>query len=111
MSSNNKNSIKLVDIGLTEDDDEFYEFPSENWDINELDDEDMHLWADTWDDNTTNDPFFQQLRTILESLGTSSKDTTSGITKQNESNDFIPNLQEQQIDSPHKVDTTNDMQS
>uniref|UniRef100_UPI00358DE63B 26S proteasome complex subunit SEM1-like n=2 Tax=Myxine glutinosa TaxID=7769 RepID=UPI00358DE63B len=56
-----------VDLGLLEEDDEFDEFPAEDW-IG-LDDEDTHVWEDNWDDDNVEDDFSQQLRAELEKHG------------------------------------------
>nr|KAF6320099.1 SEM1 26S proteasome complex subunit [Myotis myotis] len=50
-----------VDLGLLEEDDEFEEFPAEDW--TGLDeDEDAHVWEDNWDDDNVEDDFSNQLR-------------------------------------------------
>ena len=49
-----------VDMGL-EEDDEFDEFPVEEW--TGLDeDQDAHVWEDNWDDDNVEDDFSNQLR-------------------------------------------------
>ncbi|OXB84749.1 UNVERIFIED_CONTAM: hypothetical protein H355_001226 [Colinus virginianus] len=49
-----------VDLGLLEEDDEFEEFPAEDW--TGLDeDEDAHVWEDNWDDDNVEDDFSNQL--------------------------------------------------
>ncbi|KAM4907322.1 26S proteasome complex subunit SEM1 isoform 1-T1 [Sylvia borin] len=53
-----------VDLGLLEEDDEFEEFPAEDW--TGLDeDEDAHVWEDNWDDDNVEDDFSNQLRFVL----------------------------------------------
>uniref|UniRef100_A0A674MTP5 26S proteasome complex subunit SEM1 n=1 Tax=Takifugu rubripes TaxID=31033 RepID=A0A674MTP5_TAKRU len=52
---------QTVDLGLLEEDDEFEEFPAEDW--TGLDeDEDAHVWEDNWDDDNVEDDFSNQLR-------------------------------------------------
>lgn len=55
--------------GLFEEDDEFEEFPTENWDERGEDSSDKQLWEDNWDDDNVEDEFSCQLRTELEKLG------------------------------------------
>ncbi|CAG4967499.1 unnamed protein product [Colias eurytheme] len=57
-----------VDLGLLEEDDEFEEFPAENWGAEEADDEDVSVWEDNWEDDIVQDDFNQQLRQQLEKL-------------------------------------------
>uniref|UniRef100_A0AAR2KAB2 26S proteasome complex subunit SEM1 n=1 Tax=Pygocentrus nattereri TaxID=42514 RepID=A0AAR2KAB2_PYGNA len=55
---------QTVDLGLLEEDDEFEEFPAEDW--TGLDeDEDAHVWEDNWDDDNVEDDFSNQLRYLL----------------------------------------------
>ncbi|KAJ4928575.1 hypothetical protein JOQ06_016366, partial [Pogonophryne albipinna] len=54
---------QTVDLGLLEEDDEFEEFPAEDWTGLE-EDEDAHVWEDNWDDDNVEDDFSNQLRTI-----------------------------------------------
>ncbi|CDQ79478.1 unnamed protein product [Oncorhynchus mykiss] len=59
---------QTVDLGLLEEDDEFEEFPAEDW--TGLDeDEDAHVWEDNWDDDNVEDDFSNQLRAELEKHG------------------------------------------
>ncbi|KAI8433456.1 hypothetical protein MSG28_015491 [Choristoneura fumiferana] len=57
-----------VDLGLLEEDDEFEEFPAENWGTEDADDEDVSVWEDNWEDDIVQDDFNQQLRQQLEKL-------------------------------------------
>uniref|UniRef100_A0A3P8VY25 26S proteasome complex subunit SEM1 n=1 Tax=Cynoglossus semilaevis TaxID=244447 RepID=A0A3P8VY25_CYNSE len=58
---------QTVDLGLLEEDDEFEEFPAEDW--TGLDeDEDAHVWEDNWDDDNVEDDFSNQLRTLSSAL-------------------------------------------
>uniref|UniRef100_A0A3B3WRZ3 26S proteasome complex subunit SEM1 n=1 Tax=Poecilia mexicana TaxID=48701 RepID=A0A3B3WRZ3_9TELE len=55
---------QTVDLGLLEEDDEFEEFPAEDW--TGLDeDEDAHVWEDNWDDDNVEDDFSNQLSRFL----------------------------------------------
>ncbi|XP_062531294.1 26S proteasome complex subunit SEM1 [Bombyx mori] len=55
-----------VDLGLLEEDDEFEEFPAENWGTEDADDEDVSVWEDNWEDDVIQDDFNQQLRLDLK---------------------------------------------
>ncbi|XP_040287166.1 26S proteasome complex subunit SEM1 [Bufo bufo] len=57
-----------VDLGLLEEDDEFDEFPTEDWPGCD-EDEDAHVWEDNWDDDNVEDDFSNQLRAELEKHG------------------------------------------
>ncbi|XP_076050458.1 suppressor of exocyst mutations 1 [Oratosquilla oratoria] len=54
-----------IDLGLLEEDDEFEEFPAEDWGAAEEDPEDVNVWEDNWDDDNIEDHFSQQLRAEL----------------------------------------------
>ena len=54
---------------LFEEDDEFEEFPAEEWDVHGEDVGDRQLWEDNWDDDSVEDDFSCQLRAELERLG------------------------------------------
>ena len=69
MSRSNTGLKFLTDIGLIEDDDEFDEFPCENWDEHSIDQEDEQLWQNAWDVNEPQDSFFSQLKAQLEAQG------------------------------------------
>ncbi|KAJ8036387.1 hypothetical protein HOLleu_20341 [Holothuria leucospilota] len=43
-------SEKKIDLGLLEEDDEFEEFPAEEWTGEEEDQADVNVWEDDWDD-------------------------------------------------------------
>ncbi|XP_032222324.2 26S proteasome complex subunit SEM1 [Nematostella vectensis] len=62
-------TAKKTDVGLFEEDDEFEEFPAEEWAENDEDQEDLHVWEDNWDDDTLEDDFSNQLRAELEKHG------------------------------------------
>ncbi|XP_015790880.1 26S proteasome complex subunit SEM1-like [Tetranychus urticae] len=53
-----------IDLGF-EEDDEFEEFPAEEW--NEKDsDQEFTIWDDNWDDDDMKDDFSMQLKSELE---------------------------------------------
>jgi len=55
-----------VDLGLLEEDDEFEEFPAENWNGDADDEDDVKVWEDNWDEDNIEDDFSEQLRAELE---------------------------------------------
>ncbi|WAR05955.1 SEM1-like protein [Mya arenaria] len=57
------------ELGLLEEDDEFEEFPAEDWEGEEEDSEDVNVWEDNWDDDNIDDDFSVQLRAELEKQG------------------------------------------
>ena len=59
---------QLVDLGLLEEEDEFEEFPAEDW-AGLDEDEDAHVWEDNWDGDNVEDDFSNQLRAELEKHG------------------------------------------
>lgn len=61
-----KHDKAKVDLGLLEEDDEFEEFPAEDWAAIDEDNEDISVWEDNWDDDDVEDDFNQQLRAQLE---------------------------------------------
>ncbi|XP_011623726.1 protein DSS1 HOMOLOG ON CHROMOSOME V-like [Amborella trichopoda] len=71
MATTPENEKKVVNeepkIDLFEDDDEFEEFESEEWDDKEDGNEVLQLWEDDWDDDDVNDDFSIQLKRELES--------------------------------------------
>lgn len=64
--TDSKNDKAKVDLGLLEEDDEFEEFPAEDWNAVDEDNEDISVWEDNWDDDDVEDDFNQQLRAQLE---------------------------------------------
>jgi len=58
-----------VDLGLLEEDDEFEEFPAEEWNEDKEEKKEVVVWEDNWDDDTVEDDFSDQLRAELESQG------------------------------------------
>lgn len=57
---------KDFDLDLLREDDEFEEFPAEDWTNQEKESSDVNVWEDTWDDDDVEDAFSQQLRSELE---------------------------------------------
>ncbi|XP_072020902.1 26S proteasome complex subunit SEM1-like [Amphiura filiformis] len=64
-----KKQEKKVDLGLLEEDDEFEEFPTEEWEGGEEDPTDTNVWEDNWDDDNVEDDFSNQLKAELEKQG------------------------------------------
>ncbi|KAH8351606.1 probable 26S proteasome complex subunit sem1 [Drosophila kikkawai] len=56
---------KSEDLGLLEEDDEFEEFPAEDFKVGD-DEEELNVWEDNWDDDNVEDDFSQQLKAHLE---------------------------------------------
>jgi len=54
------------DLGLLEEDDEFEEFPAEDWTGADEDPGDVNVWEDNWDDDNVEDDFSLQLKAELE---------------------------------------------
>merc|ERR1712018_811805 len=69
MSGGGDGQQKKPDLGLLEEDDEFEEFPSEDWAGDEEDKGDENVWEDNWDDDNIEDDFSRQLRAELEKQG------------------------------------------
>jgi len=59
--SNAEDKKKTVDLGLLEEDDEFEEFPAEEWEKKDEDAGDVNVWEDNWDDDNVEDDFAVQL--------------------------------------------------
>ncbi|KAK6631615.1 hypothetical protein RUM44_006144 [Polyplax serrata] len=60
-----KNKSASLDLGLLEEDDEFEEFPAEDWTAKDQDDEDISVWEDNWDDDNVEDDFSKLLKIEL----------------------------------------------
>ena len=56
---------KKLDITSLEEDDEFEEFPVEEWSQEDLDTEDKRLWEEHWDDDVAETPLIEQLKQEL----------------------------------------------
>lgn len=68
MADDEKKEVKNTpEMGSLEDDDEFEEFPAEEW--TGKDKEPQVLWEENWDDDNIEDDFSCQLREILEKSG------------------------------------------
>lgn len=59
-------SKEKVDIDLLEEDDEFEEFPQDDWDVRKEDQTDINVWEANWDDDKTDSEFSNHLRQALE---------------------------------------------
>ncbi|XP_050539133.1 26S proteasome complex subunit SEM1 [Daktulosphaira vitifoliae] len=62
-SDKQKNTL---DVGLLEEDDEFEEFPVEEWTSKDEEDKEANVWEDNWDDDNVEDDFSVQLRAEFE---------------------------------------------
>jgi len=62
-----KEEPKANDLGSLEEDDEFEEFPAEEWGSNEKEPE--IYWEENWDDDNIEDDFSKQLKAVLEKSG------------------------------------------
>lgn len=62
---------KKLDITSLEEDDEFEEFPVEEWSQEDLDTEDKRLWEEHWDDDVAETPLIEQLKQELNKHGAS----------------------------------------
>ncbi|RFU36027.1 hypothetical protein B7463_g312, partial [Scytalidium lignicola] len=58
-----------------EEDDEFEDFPVENWtqEDTEVPGDNTHLWEESWDDDDTSDDFSAQLKDELKKVEASKK--------------------------------------
>jgi len=56
-----------ANLGSLEEDDEFEEFPVEEWVESNQDEDEVNVWEDNWDDDNVEDDFNNQLRAQLES--------------------------------------------
>ncbi|PJF16744.1 hypothetical protein PSACC_03452 [Paramicrosporidium saccamoebae] len=59
---------KQVTLGMLEEDDEFEEFPVEDWEEGAENKLDVEQWEADWDDDNLDDDFSKQLRTELERM-------------------------------------------
>ena len=57
------------DVDLVEEDDEFEEFPQDDWDVRKEDQADINVWEANWDDDKIDSEFSNHLRQALESQG------------------------------------------
>ncbi|XP_050433364.1 26S proteasome complex subunit SEM1 [Adelges cooleyi] len=65
-SSNTDKHKNTLDVGLLEEDDEFEEFPVEEWTEQDEEDKEANVWEDNWDDDNVEDDFSVQLRAEYE---------------------------------------------
>jgi len=58
-----------------EEDDEFEDFPAEDWEVDNTDltSGNAHLWEESWDDDNTNDEFSAQLKEELKKVDAGKK--------------------------------------
>jgi len=68
---------KKLDITSLEEDDEFEEFPVEEWSQEDLDNEDKRLWEEHWDDDVAETPLVEQLKQELNKHGLLKTSTTT----------------------------------
>ncbi|CAF0831682.1 unnamed protein product [Adineta steineri] len=68
---------KKLDITSLEEDDEFEEFPVEEWSQDDLDTEDKRLWEEHWDDDVAETPLIEQLKQELNKHGLLKTTTTA----------------------------------
>ena len=59
------NDKPKLDLGFLEEDDEFEEFPVENWTDKDGDEQHISVWEDNWEDDNIEDDFNKQLRAQL----------------------------------------------
>ena len=71
---------KKLDITSLEEDDEFEEFPVEEWSQEDLDSEDKRLWEEHWDDDVVETPLIEQLKLELNKHGLMKTATTTSST-------------------------------
>ena len=71
------NKDKKLDITSLEEDDEFEEFPVEEWSQEDLDNEDKRLWEEHWDDDVAETPLIEQLKQELNKQGLIKTATTT----------------------------------
>ncbi|KJE97500.1 hypothetical protein CAOG_07348 [Capsaspora owczarzaki ATCC 30864] len=64
-SKDAKQEPATANVDLLEEDDEFEEFPQEEWNGSAEDKTDQQLWEDNWDDDAAEDDFAKQLRAEL----------------------------------------------
>ncbi|MFH4979588.1 hypothetical protein AB6A40_006297 [Gnathostoma spinigerum] len=62
---------KKLEVQSVEEDDEFEEFPLQDWKAKEGadDEEEQNVWEDNWDDETHENDFSKQLRDELTKVG------------------------------------------
>lgn len=63
-----KSKKQRLDLDHLEEDDEFEEFPAENWNNKDEDNEEIDVWEDNWDDDNPEEDFSVQLRHELNKV-------------------------------------------
>jgi 26 proteasome complex subunit DSS1 len=65
-----ENKEQKKQTGQLEEDDEFEDFPAEDWaeEDTELPSGNQHLWEESWDDDDTTDDFSKQLKEELKKV-------------------------------------------
>lgn len=64
-----KDAESTPNLGKLEEDDEFEEFPVEDWKKEDTEAAELQVWEDNWDDDKIEDDFSKQLRAELEKQG------------------------------------------
>jgi len=65
-----KPEVEKLDLGDLEEDDDFEEFPADNFGAAKTEEEeDVKVWEDNWDDDNIEDDFSSQLKKELEIQG------------------------------------------
>lgn len=64
-----KDAESTPNLGKLEEDDEFEEFPVEDWKKEDTEATELQVWEDNWDDDKIEDDFSKQLRAELEKQG------------------------------------------
>jgi len=64
---------KKSNLGALEEDDDFEEFPTEEWGKESEDPDDLQVWEEDWDDDDVEDDFSNQLKTELAKHGHAKK--------------------------------------
>uniref|UniRef100_A0A336KZ04 26S proteasome complex subunit SEM1 n=1 Tax=Culicoides sonorensis TaxID=179676 RepID=A0A336KZ04_CULSO len=59
---------KKIDLGVLEEDDEFEEFPAEDYLETKETEEELTVWEDNWDDDDVEDDFNMQLQAQIQAL-------------------------------------------
>jgi len=77
--SGDKPGASKTDLGLLEEDDEFEEFPADDWAVADEDKNDVNVWEDNWDDDNVDDDFSQQLKAELDKKPAAAKSEPSAM--------------------------------
>ena len=68
-SKDHKDKDKKSNLGSLEEDDDFEEFPCEEWGVDKEDPDDLQVWEEDWDDDDVEDDFSNQLKAELAKHG------------------------------------------